>query len=341
MIGMAKTVTPRPEFYTLFSKAQIYDIVRNLEVYHEVPRQYNYFDKGASNWDKHVQLLAAASEPNGFNQTAKLLDENLLYIDKLLENFKRVNVIDIGPGNALPVKEFLDHLLKSGKLNRYIALDVSKEMLHIVERNIKKWFNGKVAFEGYEMDIGYEHFASLVAEDYLAYGRDTMSLVLFLGGTLSNLRNPDDAFNTINHSMNRNDILILDNKLETENKQPDWFRLNPTQNSAVLTPNHRFIFDLLNIDPTCYDVEMGFDPQLRQKYLRVRLKMALTIKLTFGIGEYLLQMDKGETILLWRFWEVNAHDVEYWHKHNGFDIISSSESDDGQDILTVSRIKIE
>jgi uncharacterized SAM-dependent methyltransferase len=340
--AISKTVTPRPEFYRLYNEAQIYDIVRNLELHHEIPRQYNYFDGGAGNWDKHAQRLAAEDVPNLLNRTVELLDENRRYIDKRLEKFDRINVIDIGPGNALPVKALLAHLLESGKLGRYVALDISEEMLHIAERNIKEWFGGKVAFEGHVLNINYETFANLVAEDYLHYGgRDTMNLVLFLGGTPYNFRKPDAAFGIIHDSMNRNDILIYTDKLETEGMRPEWFNFNPEQNSAELAPNHRFIFDLLNIDPSFYEVEMGFDQASRQRYIRVRLKVALTIKFMFDVGEYLLEMDKGETILLWRAWEVTARDVELQHERNDFNILHSSQSDDNQYILAMSRVKVD
>ena len=43
-----KVTTPKPEFYELFNRRQILDIVTNLIVHHEIPRQYNYFDGGAS-----------------------------------------------------------------------------------------------------------------------------------------------------------------------------------------------------------------------------------------------------------------------------------------------------
>src|SRR5258708_4775480 len=39
-----KSVTPAAEFYDLYNDDQICDIISNLEIHHEIPRQYNYFD---------------------------------------------------------------------------------------------------------------------------------------------------------------------------------------------------------------------------------------------------------------------------------------------------------
>ena len=114
----AKVVTPRPEFFKLYTQAQIYDMATNLELHHEIPRQYNYFNGGADSWDKYAQQMIIEEAPNVINSTVKLLDMNDSYIDELLNNYKRVNVVDIGVGNALPVKDFLTKIVERGALGR-------------------------------------------------------------------------------------------------------------------------------------------------------------------------------------------------------------------------------
>src|SRR6266702_2637814 len=52
-----KVVTPKPEFYDLYTSRQILDIISNLNIHHEIPRQYNYMDGGADNWDSWLQRL--------------------------------------------------------------------------------------------------------------------------------------------------------------------------------------------------------------------------------------------------------------------------------------------
>ncbi len=174
----AKIVTPQPQFYKLYNQAQIYDIVTNLENHHEVPRQYNYFGDGADNWDRYSRRIAAETTPNTLTRTIELLADNRSYLDKLLAGYKRVNIIDIGPGNAFPAKDLLAYLLKQGKLGRYIALDISSVMIEIARRNVKQWFGDKVCFEGFQADITYERFGFLLAEEYLQDGGNTVNLVL-------------------------------------------------------------------------------------------------------------------------------------------------------------------
>lgn len=335
-----KLISPKPEFYRLFTQAQIYDIVRNLEMHHEIPRQYNYFDGGATEWDQYVEQLDKQDVPNLLNRTVDLLKETEGYLDNRLAKYDKINVVDIGVGNALPSKGILQHLINNGRLGRYIAIDISPEMLDIAERNVKKWFAGKVIVEKYEIDITFERFANILAQDYLNSGQsNTANLVLFLGGTPYNFRNPDDAFRTINESMNANDFLVYTDKLETERMQPQWYQYTSKPGKLELSPIHRVVFDLLNIDGSFFDVEMGFDEQNGQRYARTRMKVAFTLKFEFEEGEREISFEKGETILLWRSWQMNADLIHEQFKRNGFYTLHSTQSDDREYLLTISQVK--
>ena len=112
---------------------------------------------------------------NLLKSTIELIHANLGAIDLLLADSTKINLIDIGPGNALPVKGLLQHLLNTGKLHRYIAVDISESMLHIAERNIKAWFGDQVKFEGYVKDITYERFDDLIVDDMLNQGDERVA----------------------------------------------------------------------------------------------------------------------------------------------------------------------
>jgi transposase-like protein len=162
-----KAVTPKPEFYELYNQQQIFDLTSSLDMYHEIAPDYTYFDGGADYWDEYVQRLASEKLPNLLTSAIRQLKANQDYIDDLTSRYKHINVVDIGPGNGLPVKEFLQHLLDQGKLGRYIALDISPAILELTKRNIENWFDHKISFEGHLIDIKYERFAHLVTENAL------------------------------------------------------------------------------------------------------------------------------------------------------------------------------
>lgn len=332
----ARMVRPRPEFYKIYSQAQIYELVTSLELHHEIPRQYNYFNGGAAAWDQYTIRLAEEDTPNVINETVKLLEISQSFIDYLLSGYKRVNVVDVGVGNVLPVKDFLQRLLDTGMLGRYIAIDISAEMLGIAERNIKEWYDGKVAFEGYELDFNHERFTDILAEEYLRPdAHDTINLVLLLGGTLSNFRNPDGVFKNIYDSLGANDYLIHATRLDTEATR-QYFGFH--EGEPVLPPTHRLVVDLLNIDPSLYEIKLGYDEERHQRYERIVFTTALTIEFEFDQGHRSVNFSKGESVLVWRSWQQTFKDVTEQLDYNGFHILNASQTTDKGYVLTISSV---
>jgi len=334
-----KVVTPRVEFYNLYNQAQIYDIIMNLDIHKEIPRQYNYFDKGADYWDDYVQRLSAEKMTNTLTSTIHLLEINQTYLDDLLKEYDRINIIDIGPGNALPVRKLLEHYMAQGKLGKYIGLDISQQMLHIAGSNIKRWFADKVDVELHQIDITFERFTNLVAEMELRKtDKKEVNVVLFFGATAGNLKEPYGALKTIHDSMARNDVLLQAQKLDSKNARR-YFDFNLKTGNVDLAPNHRFIFDLLNIDKSYYDVEMGFDEVLRERYIRVRFKLTVTINFVFASAEKTIEVNKDDTILLWR--SRHYTDLEFLQLLDSCDFhtLHASQTDDWEYILTAAQIK--
>lgn len=333
-----KTITPKPEFYELYKQDQIFDITSSLDMYHEVMTDYTYFNGGAEYWELYVQRLAVEKIPNLLTSTIKQLKANQGYIDDLTSRYKRINVVDIGPGNGLPVKEFLQHLLDQGRLGRYIALDISPAILELNRRNIEKWFGSKVAFEGHLIDIKYERFAHLIAENALFQNKDNVNVVLSLGAGFSNFRSPEDAFKTVRSSMNQQDIFVHNLKLDSKISR-QYFDLGLRTNSAFIAAHDKMMIDLLNIDDSLYDVEMGYDNQERQRYIRIRLKVALQIKFIMEKGERIVEFNKNDTIMVWRYWHQSAQEVIAQLAHNNFDVLQTSQTEDKDYLLTVSKVK--
>lgn len=335
----AKTITPSPEFYSIYNEKQIYDIATNLEIHREIPRQYNYFNDGADHWDTYVRRLAVEDTSNIVNSTIKLIRNNQGYLDSLFAHYKQINVIDVGVGNAYSVKEFLEYLLGQNKLGRYIALDISPAMLDIAKANIHQWFGNRVAFEGYESDINYDRFSDLLIPEYTKKDmKDTLNLVFLLGGTLSNMRTSDGGYKIIHDSMGINDLLIHATKLDTRSTR-GYFDFGLQSTATGLAAIHGLVVDLLNIDKAFYTVELGYDPDLKQRFEQIRLKVSLVIKFTFKDGGHLVELNKGDTILTWRGLQQTAADVMRQLDRNDFYPLHSSQTDDQEYILTVSRVK--
>lgn len=334
-----KVIYPRPSFYEIYSRRQILDIITNLDVHGEIPRQYNYFEKGAQNWDNWLQSLSIDESPNILKGTVELIRSNMASIERLINGGMKINVVDLGVGNAYPVKELLGYLIDKKVLNRYIAIDISPSMLSVAERNIKEWYGDQAHFEGYVRDISFERFDDILVDDMLSRDADkTVNLVLLFGATAVNIRSYANVFNVVYSSMNVNDLLMYTDKADTELSRR-YFDFSPTPNSGKLSPNHQYILDLLNIDESLYDVEMGFDTILRMRYVRVRLKSAITIKFNFGSIERMVSLEKQDTILLLRVWHMTPLEVISEFEETGFTLVQSSLTKDRQYFLSISAVE--
>ncbi|MGJ5825989.1 class I SAM-dependent methyltransferase [Streptomyces ossamyceticus] len=335
-----KVVQPKVEFFDIYSERQILDIITNLSVHGEIPLQYNYLQDGAKNWEGRMERFESEGAANSLMSTIELIQDNLVTIDRFLKNKKKVNVIDLGVGNARPVKELLGHLLERGVLHRYIGIDISPAMLGIAKRNIKEWYGDAVHFEGYERDITNEQFDDLVVADMLDEEADqTLNLVLLLGGTSVNFRSSNDALKPIFNSMHRNDLLIHTLKPDTEASRR-YLDLGPVPGSVSLAPNFKYILDLLNIDDSTYDVESGFDSEKKMRYVRVRLKAALHIQFDLGgTKKREVHLEKGDAILLFRAWHLSTPEIITELGKAGFMFLHASLTEDRQYFLSISGVE--
>jgi SAM-dependent methyltransferase len=335
-----KVVTPIPRFYELFNPRQILDIIHNLSIHHEIPLKYSYFDGGATNWDKWVQKLVEEDSPSTPKSTANLLRDNSDRIDQLLEGHSKVNVIDIGVGNAMPARGLLAHFVERGVLNRYIAIDISEEMLRIAERNIKEWFGDKVKFEGHVRDISYERFDDLLVEDRLGNDSDEVAnLALLLGATPVNFHSPVDILRTIYGSMSQEDLLIYTLKPDTGASR-NFFGTSAKPGSGNLASTHSMALELLSVDKSLYELEMGYSEQQRMRYIRVKLMTALSIEFVFDHGKRYVHFEKGDTVLLWRARHQTPLEIISEFENVGFSLIQASLTKDREYLMTISGVEV-
>lgn len=84
---------------------------------------------------------------------------------------------------------------------------------------------------------------------------------------------------------------------------------------------------------------MGYDPELRQRFEQIRLKVSLNIKLKFNNGEHVIEFEKDDAILTWRALQQTASDVMSQFDRSKLYPLHISQTDDREYILTVSEVK--
>jgi len=332
-----KSVKPSQTFYELYSPQQLLDIVSNLDIHREIPHQYTYFNGGAIYWNKYAHRLLHEEVTNSLNGTIKLLDLSVKSIDNIIEDYKCVNVIDLGVGNCLPVKNFLKHLLEEDKLKRYICIDISKEILDIAEKNVKEWFGDQINLERYVRDINYERFYDLLVEEsFLSDSNDTLNIVLFLGGTITNLREPDQALRNINASMGRDDLLILTRKLDTEAARRHFDF--DVEEITPIAPQEKLVLDLLNIDPAFYTIEQFFDENTRSRTMQAKLKVDISINFEFERFKKTIELRKGESILIFRSRHQNMSEMIDQFERNSFNVLQAAKTRDQEYSIFMAKL---
>jgi len=335
----AKIVTPTQRFYELYNQKQILDIIAYSTIHHEIPTRYSYMDGGAQYWDDYAKRLGGEDIPNILNKTIELLEMATPAMNELIESGRKVNVVDLGPGNGLPIRPMLTRLIDEGRLKRYIAIDGSQDMLDILETNIKKWFGDTIHYEGYIRDISHDRFDDLFADDYAADEAEVpANLVCLLGGTLSNFKSPTQTLLTINESMGLNDLLIYTGLLDTPAIRR-YFDFNNSHPNQKL--RSELILAFLGIEEDLYEMELKFDDVKRARSISCIPTVDLTIKFELAHGTRYVELRKGEPILLWRHWHKDAIDIINQFDQTGYDIMNVARTVNQEYMLAISKIKVE
>lgn len=332
-----QVVYPKEELYEVYSPEQILDIISNLTIHHEIPRQYNYLDGGAKYWDHYSKRLVLGDESNIITTTLELLTTASKNIDEMLPPDKKVNIVDLGPGNGYPIRSTIEYFLKQGRLNRYVAIDISQTMLDIAEKNIKSWFGDAVKFEGHVRDFSRERFDDLFLDPLST--TVPVNLVFLLGGTLSNFRQPDRILEVISDSLGRDDLFFYTGHIDSPKSRRffDFSPPNPKQKLFLV----RVLFDFLNIDQELYDVEEGFNQEKHERFCLVRPLKDISLEFKLSNMTERIELHKNEPILLWRHSHYKFIEFIKLFDRNNLDFLQATRSKDQEYILLIAKIKTE
>lgn len=335
-----KRINPSAKFYEQYDTKQIFDIISNMEVYREIPYQYTYFDGGAQHWNLYTEKLLTEPSSNYLKDIIELLHNNTEYIDQLIGEDTKINIIDIGVGNGLPVRPLLEHFLQRGQLHRYIGIDISSDMLTTAKKNIHTWFGNKVAFEGHVRDVNYDRFDDLLIDDSLEASHSKIkNIVVYFGSTIVNFRKPENSLRIIHDSMGKQDLLLFSLKLDSQQSRR-YFDFTSDAPSSVRMFQGKNLIDLLNIDENIYDLEQFFNEKQMMRQTCIRFKVAVSIDFSIEGKHRSVELNKGDSILLWRAKHLNLLQTLGQLDLSGFETLQATRSLDEEHLMTVSKIAI-
>jgi L-histidine N-alpha-methyltransferase len=295
-----------------FKSEDLDRIAAHLVVSGEIDARYSYVgEAAAAAWDRFVAWQERETAPNGVHATRSLLRDAY---DELTNPLRGpVRVVDLGPGNGVPVRGVLERLRASGRLERYVAVDMSVEMLAIAEANLRAWLGPDAPLEFRCRDFAVDPLADL---------RGPATLVLLAGGTLLNFADPVAV---LRHVRDVADVVVCEVRVDTIANRALFLVHEPGQGNDI-PRRYRAMLDSLGIPRDRYEPERGFDEMTRQRYLRIRLTGPVTV------AERLI-LPAGSRVHLWRYHHHTPDELTAMLGMAGYTSLTNRLSADGEFLL--------
>lgn len=339
---LLQVISPKKEFYQTYSEDQIIDILKNLEVNNEIPLKYTYMDGGAVLWNEYSNKMWHEEDGCSLPNTVELLHFNLEYIYSLVESYDQVNIVDIGPGNAFPVRSIIDFFLKKKLLRKYIAIDYSPDMLKIAVKNLEEWFGDALVHEEYVADITSYSFQALLAKNTI-YKKEKVScvnIILYLGGTIENDKQYAQQLGLISKSLGIHDVFVLEQGLDKEHLRVQVLlgkENAPARNIGLF--QGKALLELLNFRDDFYTIERYYDEKEKAKKVCARLQFDVKLNIATENIKRTIYLKNKETINFWRYNSHSNTDVYNEMLKAGFDVKHMTTSLNEESIMLVASIK--
>lgn len=296
-ITISRVAKPISKFYSLFSQAEILEIINSLVTRREIPVKYSYKGRDGKIWNDFYLKYIALKWYRNTNTEIELLKQNFEYINQYIQAGQKVNVIDVGAGNSYPVKEFISQLDKVGKINKYFALDISENLLEVSMKNFHKWFPN-IEFISSSIDIENSSIPKLLLNNQDNSATDnTTNIILHLGVTIGNHQNRITALKNFRDSMSQKDLLVLTNEIG-ENAKWDGIARGGCKYHAEQI--YKWVKDILDIQAVDCELVRKYDANIDSVVANIKFRRSYTMNFSWMNINESIDIAEGEEIILWR-----------------------------------------
>jgi len=294
---IGRTAKPSSEFYSIFSESEIFGIINALKFRREIPLKYSYKGRGAKIWNDFYGKYIIPKWYRKSSLEIDLLRNNFEYINGNHQNSEKVNIIDVGSGNSYPVKEFIGKLNKLGRINKYIALDISEELLKLSQKNFQKWFP-LIEFISHTIDIENSCLPQiwLTNQAHLKTD-DTAKIILHLGVTMGNHQNITKVLKNFRDSMGKNDLLVFTNETGSNSNWDGKVRGGCNYHAEEV---YKWIKNKIGIKSEDCELIRKYDLETDSIVANMKLRHNYTINFTLQGIDNNIQISEGEEITIWR-----------------------------------------
>jgi uncharacterized SAM-dependent methyltransferase len=315
------TVEANPDIYNILTKNELIALINSINQRKQIPEKYSFKGRGADYWNSFY-INTDTDNTNYVQVDGILLDRLYPYLELKFKEFDAINVIDLGPGEGSPVKDFLVKLEKEKKLNKYIPVDISDEMLRFNKQNISKYIpENKI--DGYVKDLETDGFQDLLYKykDYTGK-RKIVNIILFLGGTIGNfwpLSYQSGILRSLRAGMFGDDILIISNGYDVYSKRTTF----PAFEGGTTKDRMLYIPTLMSIKEEFYKEEFIYNELKGVREFNIVLNRNVNIDLK--MINTTIKLKKNDKITLWN------------HKRDDLSVIEQKATGSDLEIETVIR----
>ena len=306
-----KKVDVSDDFYKIFNQDEQLEIITDLEAGKSINQKYWYKNKGAKFWDELY-----FTDPTTIQKaTDELMQNNIDLISYFAQNSK-LNVIDIGCGNAYPIKSLLE--AQKDKISKYIPIDISQDMLDIASSNAKKWIKSEI--KPYLKDIEVTRFQRIFMENI--ENQETKNIVCAIGNTLVNQDDRVYIYKNIKAGMRAGDLFVFTLSLNVDANKANFsqVRYDPIQEKELA-----WTFNLLGFDTELFDVSLVWDEKLQRKVKIYRLDKDYDITFKIFGKNRIVKLQNGLELTRWVHYLFDLDKIQYELGQAGFKITSYTE----------------
>jgi len=333
--SISRTAKPSSEFYSIFSEEEVLGIIHALEVRREIPLKYSYKGRGAKIWDNFYLKYIIPRWFRTSNVEIDLLSDNFEYINGNLQSCEKVNIVDVGSGNSYPVKEFIGRLNKLGRVNKYIALDISEELLNLSKNNFRKWFP-LIEFVSYTIDIENSCLPkSLLKNQANLESDNTAKIILHLGVTIGNHQNRAGVLKNFRDSMGKNDLLVFTNETGSHSKWDGRTRGGFKYHAEQV---YAWMKNQIGIRAEDCELVRKYDEKTDSIVANMKVGHNYTINFSFMGIDKNVEISEGEEITIWRHHKYEIPELLQEIEQAGLQLVHYSTNNYSSHVMVICEI---
>ncbi|MEH2252755.1 L-histidine N(alpha)-methyltransferase [Nostoc sp.] len=329
------TAKPSSEFYSIFSEEEVLGIIHALEIRREIPLKYSYKGRGAKIWDDFYLKYIIPKWYRTSSREIDLLKNNFKYLNRNIASGKKINIIDVGAGNSYPVKNFVHQLNKLGKVNKYIALDISEELLHLSRNNFRKWFP-LIEYISSTIDIENSCIPKILFQNQASLEIDDTAKIFFhLGVTIGNHQNRDEVLKNFRDSMGKNDFLVFTNEIGSNST---WDGIVRGGCKYHVEEIYGWVKNNIGIKSEDCELVRKYDLKTDSIIANLKLRHDYTINFSrMGIDNK-IEISEGEEITIWRHHKYEMPKLLQEIERSGLQLIHYSTDKYKSHIMVICKV---